>query len=365
VQVVERNVPREHVVAELVRLGVVLSATAAGYALGDLAHELGGFEDPQTTRLVTSMLGALVGYLLGGVFGRLLVRGVQGATTRLQSVPAVQLVAGSIGGTFGALLGLAISVPVLLLPGQRYTVPVLLLLLVVLIYGGVLLGANRAAELGRYIGIRGRLEVRTPSRGAGVKVVDSSALIDGRIADVARTGYLEGTLVIPRFVITEVERIAADEREHRSALGERGLRTVQVLQDEGLVAVEISEVEIAGVAAVDDRLAALCKDRQGALITTDATLARTAESRGIRVLNPHALADAVRAPVLPGDRLPVTIVREGREPGQGVGYLEDGTMVVIEDGRDRVGDSLMVDVTSIVQTRTGRLLFGSIARDGS
>jgi uncharacterized protein YacL len=171
--------------------------------------------------------------------------------------------------------------------------------------------------------------------------------------------------VIPRFVITEVERIAADEREHRSALGERGLRTVQVLQDEGLVAVEISEVEIAGVAAVDDRLAALCKDRQGALITTDATLARTAESRGIRVLNPHALADAVRAPVLPGDRLPVTIVREGREPGQGVGYLEDGTMVVIEDGRDRVGDSLMVDVTSIVQTRTGRLLFGSIARDGS
>ncbi|MFO7779456.1 MAG: TRAM domain-containing protein [Nitriliruptoraceae bacterium] len=357
--------PREHVVAELVRLGVVLSATAAGYALGEPAHELGGFEDPQTTRLVTSMLGALVGYLLGGVFGRQLVRGVQGATTRLRSVPAAQLVAGSIGGTFGALLGLAISVPVLLLPGQRYTVPVLLLLLVVLIYGGVLLGANRAAELGRYIGIRGRLEVRTPSRGAGVKVVDSSALIDGRIADVARTGYLEGTLVIPRFVVTEVERIAADERAYRSALGERGLRTVQVLQDEGLVAVEISEIEVAGVAAVDDQLAALCKDRQGALITTDAALARTAESRGIRVLNPHALADAVRAPVLPGDRLTVTIVREGRERGQGVAYLEDGTMVVIEEGSDRIGDSSTVDVTSIVQTRTGRLLFGSIASDAS
>ena len=362
---VERNVPRAHVVAELVRLGIVLSATAAGYALGDPVHRLLAFDDPQTTRLVTSMLGALVGYLLGGLVGRLLVRGVQGASQRLQSVPAVQLVAAAIGGTFGALLGLAISVPVLLLPGQRFTVPVLLLLLIALVYGGVLLGANRAAELGRYIGIRGRLEVRTPSRGAGVKVVDSSALIDGRIADVARSGYLEGTLVIPRFVIDEVERIASDEREHRSALGERGLRTLQVLQDEGLVAVEISDVEVPGVAAVDDRLAALCQDRRAALITADVALARTAEGRGIRVLNPHALADAVRAPVLPGDRLELTVIREGRERDQGVGYLEDGTMVVVAQGRDRIGDLVPVDVTSIVQTRTGRLLFATVAPDGS
>lgn len=362
---VERDASREHVVAEVVRLGVVLSATAAGYAVGDPVHDLGAFVDPQTTRLITSVLGALIGYLLGGMLGRVLVRGAQGATHRLQSVPALQLVAGSLGGTLGALLGLAIAAPLLLLPAQRYTVPILLLVLVILVYGGILLGASRAAELGRYVGIRGRLEVRTPSRGAGVKVVDSSALIDGRIADVARTGYLEGTLVIPRFVVAEVERIAADDRQHRSQLGERGLRTVQVLQDEGLVVVEISDVELPGVAAVDDRLAALCRDRRAALITTDTGLARTAEGRGIRVLNPHALADAVRAPVLPGDRIDLLIVREGKERGQGVGYLDDGTMVIVERGASRVGAQVDVDVTSIVQTRTGRLLFATVHSDGS
>lgn len=362
---VQREAPREHVVAELVRLGVVLAATAAGYSLGDPVHDWGGFEDPQVTRLLTSMLGALVGYLLGGLLGRLLVRGAEGATARLEQVPAVQLIAGALGGGVGAMLGLAISAPVLVLPVQRFTVPVLLLVVVALVYAGVLLGASRAAELSRYVGVRGRLEVRTPSRGAGVKIVDSSALIDGRIADIARTGYLEGTLVIPRFVVAEVERIAADDRSHRAALGERGLRTVQVLQDEGLLAVEISDVEVPGVAAVDERLATLARDRHAALITADAGLAHLAEGRGIRVLNPHALADAVRAPVLPGDRIALSVVRPGKEDTQGVGYLADGTMVVVERGRDHVGQEVTVDITSIVQTRTGRLLFAGLAPGGS
>lgn len=359
---VQRAAPREHVVVELVRLGIVLAATASGYALGDTAHGVVAFEDPSTTRLVTSMLGALVGYLVGGLVGRTLVRGARGATQRLIEVPAIQLIAGALGGAVGALLALAISAPLLLLPDQRYTVPVLLLVLIALVYAGVLLGAGRAAELGRYVGMRGRLDVRTPSRGAGVKVVDSSALIDGRIVDIARAGYLEGTLVVPRPVVREVERIAEHDQEHRRQLGQRGLHAFQVLQDEGLVAVEVDEDEVAGVGPVDEKLLAVCRERRAALLTADAPLAEAAQAGGIRVLNPHALADAMRAPVLPGDRIPLLVVRAGRDAGQGVGYLEDGTMVVVEDAAERIGAQIEVDVTSIVQSRTGRLLFATVAQ---
>jgi len=363
--VVQRSVPREHVVAELVRLGVVLAATALGYGIGDAAQGVVGLATVDSTRLVTSVLGALVGYLLGGVLGRALVRQVGQATARLEQVPAVQLIAGALGGGIGALLASAVAAPVLLLPDQRFTVPILLLVLLTLVYAGVTLGISRGAELGRFIGLRGRLEVRTPSRGAGVKVVDSSALIDGRLTDIARTGYLEGTLVVPRFVVSEVERIAADERDYRAKLGQRGLTTLQALQDEGLVAIELDDDEQAGVAEVDAKLAAICRDRRAALITADAELARTAESSGVRVLNPHALADAVRSPVLPGDRLELDVVRPGRERRQGVGYLADGTMVIVEDAREQVGTRVEVDVTSIVQSRTGRLLFATLVEAGA
>lgn len=358
---VDRNPPREHVVVEVVRLGVVLVATATGYAFAEPLHALLTFEDESTTRLLSSLLGALIGYLFGGILGRQLVVTTEATTERLTQIPAVQLVAGALGGSVGALLALAIAAPVLLLPSQRYTVPVLLLVVVALVYAGVLLGAGRAAELSRFVGVRGRLDVRNPARGAGTKIVDSSALIDGRIAEVARTGYLEGTLVVPRFVVAEVERIAADDREHRARLGQRGLSTLQVLQDEGLVVVEIADVEVVGVGPVDDKLAALCRERRAALITADQGLERTVEASGIRVLNPHALADAVRTPVLPGDRVGIRLVRAGKEPGQAIGYLEDGTMVVVEQARELVGGQAEVDVTSIVQSRTGRLLFGVVA----
>jgi uncharacterized protein YacL len=346
------------VVTELLRLGVVLLMTAGGYALGDLVD--GWFElgETETTRLLTSVLGALFGYLLGGWLGRSVVRGVDTASARLERIPASQLVATGIGTAGGALVAVAVMLPVLLLPYQRYTVPVTLLVLLILAYAGGRLGAARGPELGRFIGMRGRLEVHTPSRGRGAKLLDSSALIDGRIVDVARAGFLEGTLIVPTFVLEEVQAFADAGEPHRRRLGRRALDTVQVLQDEGLVAVEITEEDVPGVVEVDGRLAALCRDRQAELITCDSNLARVAEISGIRVLNLHVLADAVRPPVLPGDRLALRLVRPGREPGQGIGYLDDGTMVVVDGGADAIGAELVIDVTSIVQNRQGRMLFG-------
>jgi uncharacterized protein YacL len=352
-------------VSELLRLAIVLLLTAAGYAIGEQVEAAVAFGEPQTTRLFTSVLGALLGYLLGGWVGRTVVSGVDQATRRFEAVPAVQLIAATLGGVAAALVGLVMLLPLLVLPNPQITVPVGVLVAIVLTYLGGRLGATRGAELGRFVGVRGRLDVRTPSRGLGVKVVDSSALIDGRIAELARVGFVEGTLVVPTFVVEEVRRIADTDAGHRRSLGQRGLRTLQVLQDEGLVAVEIDPDPVGGVAAVDDKLAAMCRERRAALLTADAGLARTAEASGIRVLNPHALADAVRSPVLPGDRVEIAVVRVGREPGQGVGYLQDGTMVVVEDAAHAVGDELTVDVTSIVQSRTGRMLFAVASGGGS
>lgn len=344
---------------EAIRLAVVLATTAAGHAVGGELPALGGLEAGDEVRLLSVVLGALLGYILGGVVGRGLVRGVDAASVRLRRVPATRLVSASLGATLGAVLGLLLLVPVSLLPYRWITVPVGLAVLIALAALAARLGADRGEELSRFLGVRGRLDVVTPSRGGGVKVVDSSALIDGRIAEVARTGFLEGVLVVPGFVIDEVSRIAESPDEHRRRLGERGLETLRTLQDEGLVAVEVDDEPVEGVGEVDEKLAALCRQRRAGLVTGDAALAANVERSGVRVLNPHALADAVRSPVLPGERLELTVVREGRQAGQGVAYLDDGTMVVIDDAATLVGGRVEVDVTAIVQRRTGRLLFAA------
>ena len=348
----------DRAVAELLRLGIVLLMTAGGYAIAEGVDEVLGVEGGETIQLVSSVLGALVGYVVGGLLGRAVVRGVDVATERLEGVSAAELVAAAIGSALGALIGVALMLPVLLLPFQRFTVPVTLLIVLGLAYAGARFGAARGADLGRFIGVRGRLDVRTPSRGVGVKLVDSSALIDARIVEVARVGFLEGTLVVPTFVLHEVQRLADAGDERRRELGKRGLATVQILQDEGLVTLEVTDEDPPGVAEVDAKLVALCRTRQGALLTTDGNLGRVAEIAGVRVLNLHGLADAVRPPVLPGDRVALHLLKPGKEPSQGVGYLDDGTMVVVDDAAASVGEDIAVDVTSIVQNRQGRMLFG-------
>lgn len=353
------------VYVEVARLSIVLLFTAAGFAVGPAADDLFARSDPDTTRLVTSVLGALVGYISGGMAGRGLVRQVDEAQRRLQRVDAPVLITTVLGATVGGFAGIVLLWPVLLLPGREFTVPVAMLVLVTLAYAGGRVGLARGGDLLRFVGVRGRLEVTSPSRGGGTKLVDTSALVDGRLIDVARAGFLEGTLVVPGFVLRELQGLAdAGDRRRRRA-GRRGLDAVSVLQDEALVAVEVTEDEVPGVQDVDARLVAICRERGAALITVDANLQRVAEVSGVRILNLHGLAEAVRPPALPGERLQVEIVKEGRERGQGVGYLPDGTMVVIEGASAHVGSRVDADVTSILQTRQGRMLFAALAGEAS
>lgn len=344
-------------IVELIRLAVVLIVTAVGFAVGTPVDDLLGLGDPEQTRAMTSVLGALVGYLIGGGLGRLARTGVDTAQQRLEQVEAATMVATVLGATLATAFGLVLLSPVWFLPGRIFTVPAAVVVLLVLLVIGGRFGAARGGDLSRYVGVRGRLEVSSPSRGGGVKLVDSSALMDARLVDVARAGFLEGTLVVPRFVLEEVQGQADAEEPRRRRVARRGLDALRTLQDEGLLPVEVTDEDPAGVADVDARLTTLARERQAGLLTVDSNLARVAEVAGIRVLNLHALAEALRPPVLPGDRLELTVVKEGREPAQGVGYLEDGTMVVVERTADRVGQTVTVDVTSIMQNRQGRMLF--------
>ncbi|MBW3562386.1 MAG: PIN/TRAM domain-containing protein [Actinobacteria bacterium] len=345
-------------VVELVRLLVVLLLTAVGYSLGPTAASL--FEaDPVTARLVTSVLGALIGYVLGGVTGRGFVTGVDRAEERLRRIEAAVLIAAILGATFAGALGLLILGPVLVLPARSVTVPVAVAIVAVLVYMGARLGAARGGDLLRFVGARGRIQVTSPSRGEGVKLVDTSVLIDGRIIEVVRGGFLEGTLVVPRFVIDEMQGLADSEDGRRRNAGRRGLDTLQMLQDEQMIAVEVTDDDDRRFQEVDAKLASLARERNAALMTVDSNLARAAEVGGVRVLNLHALAEAVRPPVIPGERISLRIVKEGTEEAQGVGYLPDGTMIVVERAADHVGDKIVAEVTSLLQTRNGRMAFAN------
>lgn len=345
---------RSPVVVELVRLCVVIASTALGF-------EIGGNVDGEQPPLIGALLGALIGYLVGGVGGRRVMSKVDETQERLRRIDSSELVSGVVGGVLGVIFAGALVFPVALLPARAITIPISLAFILLMAYAGIRIGASRAGDLGRYIGVRGRLEVSSPSRGGGVKVIDSSALIDGRILDVARAGFIAGTLVVPEFVLHELQGLADSGDRRRRRSGRHGLDVVSALQQEHLVVVEVTDEDPVEVNDVDAKLARIARDRDGELLTTDTGLAQVAEIAGIRVLDVNQLADAVRPPAIPGQRMEVDILREGNEPGQGIAYLRDGTMVVVEQAAEHVGSSQVIEVTSINQSRRGRMLFGTVS----
>jgi uncharacterized protein YacL len=190
------------------------------------------------------------------------------------------------------------------------------------------------------------------------RILDSSAAIDGRIAEVAETGFLEGPLVVPGFVVRELQGVADSTDPDVRTRGRRGLDVLDRLRNTTGVAFEISEFGVGDAATpVDERLVLAAESRGAALVTTDFNLIKVAGLRGVPVLNVNDLARALRTPLAPGDRFAIRVVREGTEPGQGVGHLDDGSMVVVEDGRGRIGSTVEVELVRVLQTATGKLYF--------
>lgn len=195
------------------------------------------------------------------------------------------------------------------------------------------------------------------SRTIPPKVLDSSVIIDGRIFDIAKTGFVEGDLIVPAFVLAELRHIADSGDGLRRARGRRGLDVVARLQAELRQSVLVDETDYPDVAEVDVKLLRLCRDRGGVVVTNDYNLNKVAGVSGIRVLNVNDLANAVKPMLMAGEELTVQIVREGKEPGQGVAYLDDGTMIVVDNGRRFVGESVTTVVTTVLQTSAGRMIF--------
>lgn len=192
-------------------------------------------------------------------------------------------------------------------------------------------------------------------------LLDTSVIIDGRIADIARTGFIDGKMLVPSFVLNELQHIADSSDGLRRQRGRRGLDILNRLQKDPAIPLRVTDIDVEGVREVDDKLVILGKQLHAPILTNDYNLNRVAELQGVQVLNINELANAVKAVYLPGEELEVEVIQEGKEIGQGVGYLDDGTMVVVEDGRNSIGQTISVTVTKVLQTAAGRMIFARIS----
>ncbi len=346
-----RSTTSSAALVEVVRLVVVVLATAAAFRLAS------AFDS--ANQLLFVLLGASISYVLGGIAGRFTLGRIDAAERSLRAVPAQNLLAAAMGGLVGLVMATALTWPVLLFGAKLYTVPVAILFMVIFTIMGARIGVARGGDLMRSLGATGRLPVTSPSGGRRAKVVDTSVLIDGRIVDVCRSGFVEGTLVVPQFVLYELQGLADAGDDDRRMRGRRGLDVLTALQHSAGIALEVTDVDYPAITAVDAKLVAMAKDRGASLLTVDGNLGRVAEVQGITVLNLHTLADHLRPPVLPGDRLDVRVLKPGKEKEQGVGYLSDGTMVVVEGGRAKQGAQVIAEVTSILNNPQGRMVFAT------
>jgi len=267
------------------------------------------------------------------------------------------LISGLIGMAIGLVMAAIMAYPLSLLPkplGQILPLAGLLLFG----YLGAVLFVTRREDFSNLIK---NMSSKMPSRAKGESerrvLVDTSAIIDGRIADIANTGFLGATLIVPRFVLNELQFVSDSADSLRRQRGRRGLDVLGELQESKDVNVIISDLDVEGVREVDDRLVLLGRQMNCPILTNDFNLNRVAELQGVKVLNINDLANAVKVIILPGESLQIEVIQEGKEYNQGVGYLDDGTMVVIENGQRYIDKQIEVTVTKILQTSAGRMIF--------
>ena len=312
---------------------------------------------------VGAIVGCGVGYVLGGVVARTTVTVVDRTEAALRSVSAESLVAGGIGMVCGLVFGAIVAWPLCSSCPQWFiSAPLFIFVLVVFGLLGFKLGAVRRDGMLGIFGARAGLPPRDIATSQLPRFVDTSVAIDGRILDVVRAGFLHGTMLIAAPVLGELQALADAGDDLRRGRGRRGLETLEALRREPGVELVVVDEQVPQVPEVDAKLVRLCLDREAALLTLDTNLAKAAALAGVRVLNLHALTLSLRPPVNAGDDVNVLLIKHGKEPGQAVGYLDDGTMVVVEHGRDQLGAEVPVRVTSVLTTANGRMVFAHVAQ---
>jgi len=288
----------------------------------------------------------------GAVLGLLMI----GVESRLRSAEVTHLLGALIGGAIG--LGLAKTIGAALFWADTADARVVFLhsfILLVFPYLGLVIGARKSEWLqpARMVAL-----FRDAGPQKRYRILDTSVIIDGRIADVCETGFLDGTLVIPQFVLKELQLVADSSDSMKRNRGRRGLDILQKIQKMSGVEVSVSDVDFPDIREVDLKLIELARTLQGKIVTNDFNLNKVAQLRGVEVLNINELANSLKPVVLPGELMKVFILKEGKEYNQGVAYLDDGTMVVVDNARKAIGKTIDVVVTSVLQTTAGKMIFG-------
>ncbi len=298
------------------------------------------------------------GIIVGSVIGHFLGKAVAKLGRALDRTNSTVTASGLIFTSIGLFIGLALAALGSLAVKDLPVVGPFLLPLLFAVSGYLFayLGFKRHTDLARVLGFKGLLQQPGAKQFIRPKLLDTSAIIDGRVAAAVAKGFIEGDLIIPAFVLEELQSIADSGEPGKRARGRRGLETVHSLQ-EGGGHVTIIERDFPSVGEVDAKLIKLAKELRACILTTDDNLDRVSRIQGVEVLNVNDLANSLKASVLAGETLRVRVLREGKEEDQGVAYLDDGTMVVIEGGRSRVGEEVDVEVTSVLQNPSGRMIF--------
>jgi uncharacterized protein YacL len=314
--------------------------------------------------------------LVGALFGLILTpfittRPLRALRNMLSRISAQSLFSSLVGLVVGLIFAALLAFPMSLLPKPFGSV---LPFVGVLVFGymGVAVFVMRQNDLFNILSLfnKGNSPALSNSEGNPnwaenrTILLDTSVIIDGRIADIARTGFLPGSLLIPRFVLNELQYIADSPDSLRRQRGRRGMEVLSQLQREPNIPVRLSDIDVEGAREVDDKLVILARQLRCPILTNDYNLNRIAELQGVTILNVNELANAVKSVLLPGEMLSVRVIQEGKEQNQGVGYMDDGTMVVVENGRDYMNIETTVIVTKVLQTAAGRMIFARPEHNG-
>ncbi len=329
---------------------IVMGIMWAYYLTGELSDTI-----KPTTHIfgIPHRLWIPIGAVIGAVVSIGILFCVQFITQEIYERIAPALVAIVLAMVAGYFIGQYIF---FWAPHAELTLRIFVMVSLVLIFGfiGIVLGLTRASNWESLI----TAVQKKGTNYSNVKIVDTSILIDGRIADICKSGFLEGTLLVPRFVLKELQNIADSTDVLRRAKGRRGLDVLKALQDTQMdCQIEIIEENPKDVREVDAKLVKLAKKYHAPILTTDFNLNKVAQIEGVRVLNINDLANALKPILLPDEQMEIKVIKEGKETGQGIGYLDDGTMVVIDGGKPYLGHTINVVVTSILQTSAGRMIF--------
>lgn len=318
--------------------------------------------------IILSLIFGIIFFIISPFCYRSLKKLIAAIEKSLGRLSASEIIFGALGAFVGLIIATIVVLPIIsLLNGLSRTVgsiiaPIIYLVaILVAVIIGVDISVKKKEEIISFFqGLRktATKDKKTKTtKGKLSKVLDTSVIIDGRIFDLCKTGFIEGTLVIPSFVLDELRHVSDCSDSLKRIRGRRGLDILNKIQKELDMEVEIWEGDFPEINEVDSKLLKLAQKLGGKVLTNDYNLNKVAEVQGVPVLNINELANAIKPVVLPGEEMTITIVKDGKEAGQGVAYLDDGTMIVVEGGRKFMGETIIVDVTSVLQTAAGRMIF--------